>query len=78
MNKRYKLEGRGNWYVSEMLRQKVSPPGIRIERYEEECIPFKQNNLLKANQKLFYKTLNKCREKNNNTANQTTANKILK
>ena len=61
MNKGYKLEVKGNWYVSEMLRHKVISAGIKIKRYEEKCIPFKQNNLLKANQKLSYETLNKCK-----------------
>ena len=78
MNKGYKLEVKGNWYVSEMLRHKVIPAGIKIKRYEEKCIPFKQNNLLKANQKLSYETLNKCKQKNNDASNQTAANETLK
>ena len=40
-----------------MLKQKIKAGGVKIKRYDERCLQFKQNHLFRTNQKLFYKTL---------------------
>ena len=40
-----------------MLKQKSKAGGIKIKRYDERCQQFKQNQLFRTNQKLFYETL---------------------
>ena len=55
LNRKYHLEERGILYISGMLKQKIKAGGVK--RYDERCQQFKQNNLFRTNQKLFYKTL---------------------
>ena len=56
LNRTYHLEERGTLYASGMLKQKIKAGGVKIKRYDERCQQFKQNHLLRTNQKLFYKT----------------------
>ena len=56
LNRTYHLEERGTLYVSGMLKQKIKAGGVKIKRHDERCQQFKQNHLLRTNQKLFYKT----------------------
>ena len=39
------------------MKQNIKAGGITIKRYDERCHQFKQNNLFRTNQKMFYETL---------------------
>ena len=57
LNRKYQLEERGTLYVSGMLKQKIKAGGVKVKRYDDRCQQFKQNQLFRTNQKLFYETL---------------------
>ena len=56
LNRKYHLEERGTMYVSGMLKQKIKAGGRKVKRYDERCQQYKQNQLFRTNQKLFYET----------------------
>ena len=57
LNRKYQLEERGTLYVSGMLKQKIKAGGVKVKRYDDRCQQFKQNQLFRTNQKLYYETL---------------------
>ena len=64
MNRRYSLEDKGNNYVIDMLKNKITNGSEKIKRYKKRMKQYHENTLFKNSQKKFYEELNGGREEN--------------